>query len=261
MSATWLRPCRRRATASLVALFAVVLGGCPSPLTPARVPMPVMDLAPGAPGNACLVLCLPGRWNRAGAFAEHGFAQLAREAGVDAAVVAADAHIGYYARRTVLERLHQDVVEPARAQGRDRLWLVGVSMGGVGSLLYAGAHPGEVAGIVLIAPYLGEREILDRVRAAGGLKSWQPPETPPPGQDFQLDIWRVLKAILEADSGGPSLFLAHGGEDDLADGHRLLAAALPPERVLTIRGGHDWETWRALWAGYLATGELARACR
>jgi len=251
-----------RTVAIVLAVAATALASaCPSPLTPARVPMPVVELAPGTPGNPCLVLCLPGRWNRPRSFAEHDFAALARAAGVDATIVAADAHIGYYARRTVLERLHLDVVEPERARGRDRLWLVGTSMGGVGSLLYAGAHPGEVAGIVLIAPYLGEREILDRVRAAGGLKSWQPPETPPPGQDFQLDIWRVLKVILEADSGGPSLFLAHGGEDDLADGHRLLAEALPPGRVFTVAGGHDWKTWSALWERVLATGEIARACR
>ena len=34
---------------------------------------------------------------------------------------------------------------------------------------------------------------------------------------------------------------------------------LPPERVFTAQGGHDWRTWRRLWTEWLARGPLPRA--
>jgi len=47
--------------------------------------------------------------------------------------------------------------------------------------------------------------------------------------------------------------LGFGSEDRFADGHRMLAAALPPEMVQVVPGGHDWPVWRQLWDNFLDT--------
>ena len=60
----------------------------------------------------------------------------------------------------------------------------------------------------------------------------------------------------------PPLTLAYGLQDRFADSLSVVAQALPPERVLTIDGGHDWPPWQRLWsrvldreAAQLAPGE------
>ncbi|HEU0105846.1 MAG TPA: hypothetical protein VFT38_06715, partial [Vicinamibacteria bacterium] len=35
---------------------------------------------------------------------------------------------------------------------------------------------------------------------------------------------------------------------------RLLASALPADRVLVAPGGHDWKAWDRLWTEFLAHG-------
>lgn len=240
----------------LLVAISVLSSACAS-LRPAPTPMPVERLAAGAAASRCAVVFLPGRYNRPAAFAKAGFAEALAVRGIDAEVVAPDAHLGYYARRTVLERLHEDVVAPLRAAGRERIWLVGVSMGGTGSLLYVQRYPGEIAGLVELAPYLGEAEVVREVASAGGLASWTAPEVLAE-DDFQRSLWRSLQSIVR--EGEPSLFLGFGQSDDFAPGHRLLAEALPPARVAALPGGHDWRTWGRLWQAYLDTGELTTSC-
>jgi enterochelin esterase-like enzyme len=47
------------------------------------------------------------------------------------------------------------------------------------------------------------------------------------------------------------MYLGFGNEDSFAEGHRLLAAALPSNQVLIVRGGHQWSVWQQLWQGFL----------
>ena len=72
--------------------------------------------------------------------------------------------------RTLPLRLHLDVVLPASARGRQKIWLVGTSLGAMGSLAYVKRYPETVAGVVLLGPYLGEEPILDEIERAGGRK-------------------------------------------------------------------------------------------
>jgi pimeloyl-ACP methyl ester carboxylesterase len=248
----------RLAGPALAPLLALAVG-CAG-LRPTPTPMPVLRLAAGTEGTRCAVVLLPGRYNRPQAFADQGFARELAARGIDAEVVAPDAHFGYYTRRTVLPRLHEDVLAPLRERGRDRIWLVGISMGGTGALLYEPRYRGDVAGMLVLAPYLGEPEVVGEITAAGGLAAWRAPAEIAEG-DFQRDLWRGLQAATRPGAGGPPLWLGYGTEDDLAPGHRLLAAALPPGRVTALPGGHDWKTWRRLWTAFLDSGELELACR
>lgn len=232
-----------------------LLAGCALLAPEPTVPMPQETLSETGP-SGCRAVLLPGRWDRMSAFRENGFAERAAAAGVDLGLVTADAHIGYYREETVVERLAADVVGPL-LRGSDRpLWMVGTSLGGVGSIVYRATHPDEVEGIVLIAPFLGqpgeEGGVLEELRAAGSLAAWRPAE-PVAGDDFERRIWLHLREILASDT---PVILAYGTEDDLAPGHELLARELPPERVFRRPGGHDWPIWRELWSDVLASGEL-----
>lgn len=243
-----------------LALAALVTTSCVGPWTPAPAPLPVDRLAPLPPKGECLVVFLPGRGDRAEVFRREGFAAAAAEAGVRAEVVAVDLHIGYYARRTADVRLHQDVVAPAKARGVRRVWLVGVSMGGLGTLIYDRYHPGEVSGLVLLAPYLGEKPVTDEVAAAGGLARWQPPGALAP-DDWQRDIWRWLRRWVQPEPDVPPIVLGWGEGDGLAGANHMLAQVLPPERVFVRPGKHDWRVWRELWKAMLASGQVAPECR
>jgi pimeloyl-ACP methyl ester carboxylesterase len=231
-------------------LAAVLLTGCFRP-RPTTVPMRTIEIKPGAPGSRSLVVLLPGRFDRPEDFARSGFGELAGRYGVGARIVSADAHLGYYMERTVVDRLRKDVIAPAKAQGVERIWLAGVSLGGTGSILYSIEHPEDVSGITLIAPFLGEEEMRKEIEAAGGLRSWTPPRSLDP-TDFQHRIWSWLQ---RSDNRIP-IYLGWGTRDRFAAIDGLLGAVLPPDRVFTTPGGHAWKPWRALWERFLATGAL-----
>ncbi|MES1241866.1 MAG: alpha/beta hydrolase [Acidobacteriota bacterium] len=235
------------------ALFPVLLflaAGCFRP-RPATVPMRTVEVKPGAPGSRSLVVLLPGRFDTPEDFVRSGFGELAERYGVGARIVSADAHLGYYLERTMVDRLRQDVIAPAKAQGVEKVWLAGVSLGGSGSILYSIEHPDDVSGITLIAPYLGEDDVRREIESAGGLRGWTPPQTLAP-TDFQRRTW----AWLRNPDGRIPIYLGWGTRDRFAKIDGLLGAVLPPERVFTVPGGHAWKPWRALWEKFLATGAL-----
>jgi alpha-beta hydrolase superfamily lysophospholipase len=68
--------------------------------------------------------------------------------------------------------LHDAVIAPGMARGYRRLWLLGISVGGMGALLYTAARFASVDGLVLLAPFLGTPGTLAEVSAAGGITAW-----------------------------------------------------------------------------------------
>jgi pimeloyl-ACP methyl ester carboxylesterase len=204
----------------------------------------------------CLVIFLPGRWDSAAHYEQEQFIEAVRQAGLAVDMVAVEAHYGYYTRHTVVERLKADVVAPAQAKGYEQLWLVGISLGGFGALLYAKAYPDDVTGLVVLAPFLGEAEVIQEVASAGGVRQWMPTALAAP--DRQRQLWQWLKSYTALQEEVPRLYLGYGQSDRFASAHALLAAALPPAQVLIIPGGHAWSTWRLLWYAFLTTSGFPR---
>lgn len=188
-----------------------------------------------------LIVLLPGRGDDAEAFAAHGFIHDLHAAEIAADVVAVDAHFGYYAKETIVERVWRDVVAPARARGYKQIWLAGISMGGLGVVAVARQHPDAFERLILIAPYLGPDSLLDKIRLAGSPTRWKPDDPKDPYQ--RLWIWLSKYQP----PGPPELTLAYGTDDKLARAHRLLEPLLAPGDVLEEPGGHDWNTWHKLW--------------
>jgi pimeloyl-ACP methyl ester carboxylesterase len=230
----------------------LLLSGCGF-LRPATVPLATdRDLASCSAKADTLLVFLPGAYSSIDEFVREGFVQEVRQRRIAADIVMVDAHMAYYNQRSVIDRLEADVLVPARAAGYRAIWLVGISVGGFGALIHEEQMPGGVTGIVALAPYLGERELTRGIAAAGGLLAWQAPTGPLPLEQMEIRLWRWLQAQAKLPAGSPALYLGYGTEDRFSDSHRLLAAALPPQRVLTTPGGHDWAPWRRLWQQALA---------
>ena len=211
----------------------------------------------------CLAVFLPGMGDSAEDFDREGFVaeMKRREPSVD--MVAANATLGYYARGTFIERLTTDVIEPARARGYEQLWLIGNSMGGLGTLYYARTHAADVTGVLALAPYLGERELIDEIHSQGGLARWQgPPRVDAMNQDnYQRELWRWLQAVTRGQEPGPNIYLGYGRDDRLARQDALLAAVLPADHTYLVEGAHDWTTWKILFGKFLESSDFARSCR
>lgn len=194
-----------------------------------------------------LLVLLPGIHMTPAEMQREGMIAAVRQRGLAADVMAVDAHIGYVRDGSVMRRLHDDVFEPARRWGYRRFWIAGISLGGYLALHYAREHPGEVEGVFAIAPYLGRPEVI----AAAGRGVAQLP-----GDDIDARLWRWLLAP----SNAPQLWLGYGREDRLAEGHRLLASTLPPQRVSVVPGRHVWAPWRTLWSQWLDRQLLPAHC-
>jgi len=208
-------------------------------------------------GARTLVVFLPGRGSDARSFVKADFAAIAAERGLAADLVYADATEGYYFDRSVVTRLHDDIIGPARAWGYQRVWLVGVSLGGLGAILYARDHPDEIDGLLLLAPYLGDDALVREIERSGGLAAWPGPYVADGWSGFARGVWGWLRTTTGPGGHGPAIWIGYGRDDRLRRSHALLAAALAPSRVLTTSGGHSWSAWRALWKAFLASGALS----
>jgi pimeloyl-ACP methyl ester carboxylesterase len=223
---------------SSLLLWAGMLSGCFPRGDPSQ-PIPTATLA--APRKATrLVVVLPGRGDDLPGLRKSGIAQAVQSAWPDADVVLTGLALGYYLEGQALPRLHDEVVAPARAHGYAQVWLVGASLGGMGAILYDRAHPGEVTGMVLLAPYLGEDAMVSRIAAAGGVARWQ---APPAGDDFALELWRHVQGWSRDPAAARRVWLAYGTKDRFREPDALLGAALPAGHVLVRDGGHDWGVW------------------
>jgi len=243
--------------------------GCAA-LRPATTPLRTVDLArnllpaPSAPADdrgghdhRCLAVLLPGRLDEPEQFERAGFARAVASRGLAIDLVAVDSHLGYFRARSVVERLRTDVIAPARAAGYDTIWIVGTSLGGLGGLLYLRDHPEDLAGVLALAPYLGETAVIEEIERAGGPGRWQAPASIAES-DVGRELWSWL-ATWPGDGPPPPLHLGWGAADDSARSNGLLAGLLPPEQVYTVAGGHDWRVWERLWEEFLDRTRLCAA--
>lgn len=197
-----------------------------------------------------MIIFLRGRGGSHQDFADEGFVEAVRERHLPVDMVAPNAHFGYYMGETLIPRLKEDVIEPARREGYEHFWLVGVSMGGLGALLYAREHPDDVSGVYVISPFLGWSKILNEINEASGLRSWEP-GLYNPDKDWQRMLWHWLQQGATGGHKLPLLYLGYGTEDPYLAGQTLLATILPGDRVFAIPGNHTARTMKELWLIFL----------
>jgi pimeloyl-ACP methyl ester carboxylesterase len=214
----------------------------------ATAPLLKLEYA-GRKDNRTLIIFLPGIGDVAEDFERRGFVHELRRVGIAADAVAVDAHYGYYAKRVIFERITEDVIASAHAAGYEDIWLVGASLGGFGAASYAARHVSHVSGVLLLAPYLGDKPLINEIAQAGGLNQWDPGHVAE--SDFQRRLWAWFKQHFS--EAGPALpiYIGYGAGDMFARANALLADALPNDRVFAIPGRHDWHTWKKIWRMFL----------
>ena len=230
-----------------------------------------------------LMICLPAAYTGPDDFLQAGFLTAVRDRELPVDLAFAHLNLQHLTDRTILRRLRHEIVLPARAQGCESVWFCGISLGGFLALAYAEKYPDEVDGLCLLAPYLGNRIVAGEIEQAGGLERWQPGKLA--ADDDERRIWRFIQSVRADGSKGDgataqveplataaalsardaaastraatmSWHLGFGQEDRFAASHRMMAAALPPDRVHVIPGSHDWPVWRQLWDNFLDRREL-----
>ena len=207
----------------------------------------IIDSAQAAGRAGVVVALLAGTYSEPEDFVREGFPQALRAHGLEAELVMAGIRAAWVADGSIVDRIEQAIVVPARGRGFERIWLGGISLGALAALAYAARHEGVLEGVVLISPYPATREVLDEVDAAGGLERWNP-DIPPQG-DIEREAWRWLA---HRPASAPRVYCYFASGDRFAAGQRRIADTLPGECVHELPGGHDWPAWRALWDAFLA---------
>jgi pimeloyl-ACP methyl ester carboxylesterase len=191
------------------------------------------------------MVLLPAAYTGPEDFLKEGFVKAVRERTLSLDLVCVELKLEQLTDRTLLRRLRHEVVLPARALGC-AVWLGGISLGGFAALAYAERYPQEIDGLCLLAPYLGNHRVTGEIQRSNGVAEWTPGHLA--DDDDERRIWRFIK---ERRTWPAPLHLGFGRDDRFVASHRLMAAALSPESVDTVPGGHEWPAWRHLWENFL----------
>lgn len=205
----------------------------------------IYDIAPIASGDNILLIMLPGARNTPRHLSENGFVQALRERNLPVDVLALDAHADLYLDRADIEQLLHQTLDAARIHGYRRIWLLGISLGGSGAMICATQRTAEIEGLFLLAPFLGTRGIVAEVEAAGGLAGWRPGEIG--NRDYERALLERIRCSPIGSEEFPVVYLGFGQDDRYRGASMLLLKRISPQYVVTRTGGHDWETWTALW--------------
>jgi len=199
-------------------------------------------------GGRNLLVLLPGAYMRPEDFIAAGFFQRVEMCQPTLDLCAVDLDLEKISGGEALPALTREILEPARQRYR-RVWLGGISLGGLLALGQAADQPDSIDGLCLLAPYPGSRLTTNAIQAAGGLETWQ--ATAEQLADPEFRVWHWLKSP-------PALpvFVGYGSADRFADGMRQLAERFPPAARHTAPGGHDWPAWQLLWEDFLAAGHF-----
>lgn len=221
-------------------LAAVALSAC-TILGPARDVVPTIKVPGSDPGQA-LVVVLPGIATDEEDLRDEGVAAAIQRGWPEADVLLVGATFQYYRTGVMVPRL-RDAIVKARAEGYREIWLAGGSMGGLGVLLYEWHYPGELTGLVLMSPFLGD-DVPEQVREVG-LERWQPGPLAPKmdGDNFEQHVWSMIKGWRQRPELGRRAWLVCGTEDRLFEDVQLLAPEIAQGQYLPGPGGHDWAYW------------------
>lgn len=227
---------------SLVSLFA--LCGCISLPAPDEA-IPTHEVRASTGTHERMVIVLPGRGDDLEGLEQSGIAAAIQQAMPDADVVLVEATLRYYMAGNLPARLHEQVIEPAQRRGYREVWLAGASMGGYGVMMYEHEHAGLAIGLVLMAPFMGSRSLLEEIHEAGGLAKWDPGPKPAAlvRDNADREQWRTVKGWLTNPARAQKVWVICGSEDNLKPATDLIATALPKQNVLTPPGGHKWVVW------------------
>jgi pimeloyl-ACP methyl ester carboxylesterase len=207
-------------------------------------PIPTTFIAAPQAANR-LVVMLPGRGDSLQGLNDTGIAGIIQQSWPDADVLLTGLTMPFYQQGRATQRLHDEVIEPARRKGYQQVWLAGISLGGMGALLYDSEYPDQIDGLLLLSPYLGEDAIHQQIRQAGGLAAWQAGPAQAMGPDtLQHELWRFMQGWSRRPQRTGSTWLAYGADEPFRQPIELMTPLLAANHVIMLPGKHNWKLWK-----------------
>jgi pimeloyl-ACP methyl ester carboxylesterase len=201
-------------------------------------------------GAMDLIVLLPGAYMRPEDFVQAGFCGAVEQRRLQLDITLADLDLEMISDGSAVPAIVDQILLPAR-QNYQRVWLGGISLGGLLALCLNADHPGAVDGLCLIAPYPGSRLTTNAINRAGGLGLWQATDDELTDPEFRAYRW------LKAPPADFPVFAGYGTEDRFAEGMKTIAERFPENARSAVPGGHDWPAWQVLWEYFLDLGHFA----
>jgi len=202
-------------------------------------------------GAASLIVLLPGAYMTAADFEQAGFFSAVARRRLALDIIAVDLDLESISSGTALPAVQAQIIAPARQQGYEKIWLGGISLGGLLSLCHNADHPRSIDGLCLLAPYPGSRLTINAIARSGGLQAWQATADQLADPEFRMWQW------LQHPPVNFPVFVGYGTEDRFAAGMQQIAECFPPEARRAVPGSHDWPAWKVLWEEFLDSGLIS----
>ena len=201
-----------------------------------------------------LIIFFPGLYDSAEVFKDESFFSIARKEGVSADMVSANVNVYHLVKEMMIERIEKDVFEHAKKSGYKNIWLVGVSLGGLNSLLFNIKHEKDICGIVALAPYVANTPLMEDLRDAKEVENWKPDSDE---NKLTLEkrlqyLWVWLKEKSSKNELN-NLYLGYGKQDRYIDAIKLFENILDKNHVVSVEGGHNWATGQKIWQKQLSS--------
>lgn len=215
----------------------------------------LIDLANADKKANTLIILLPGANHLPEDFITQGFVSAVRQRQLDIDLVMPELAFDQIADQTVLLKIHDSVMQPYATLGYQSVWMAGISIGAYVAIAYAHRYPNQVSGLLLLAPYPGNRITTSEIALAGGVKVWAP--TAIADDDTERGNWYWLKNhadttnVNTTHSNTTEVHLGYGADDRFAEGIAMMAQVLPDKHVDRISGDHVWPVWHQLWHNFL----------
>lgn len=212
-----------------------------------------------------LIIFFPGLYDTAEKFKDEDFFSIARKEGVSADLVSVNVNVFHLVKGMMIERVEKDIYETAKKKGYKNIWLVGVSLGGLNSLLFNIKHEKDLCGVVTLAPYVANTLLVEDLRDAKDIKNWKP-STDADKLALEKRLQQLWVWLKEQSSNNnlKKVYLGYGKQDRYVDAIKLFENILDKNHVVTVEGGHTWVTGQKIWqkqlSSRLKTG-LLQPCR
>lgn len=211
---------------------------------------PALHTLHTSPGASTLILMLPGAYMTPDDYRRAGFGDALVRHGIAADLQTLALDLATVTEGESLPARIGEVLAAARPRYA-RIWLGGISLGGLISLCHAADHPGCVDGLCLLAPYPGSRLTTNAIARAGGLEVWQPSGRELNDPEFRMWHW------LQAPPPDLPVFVGYGSDDRFAASMAQIAGCFPASSRCVVPGRHDWPAWQTLWEHFLTRGDLS----
>ncbi|MDO9151483.1 MAG: alpha/beta hydrolase-fold protein [Methylotenera sp.] len=210
----------------------------------------LIDLANPDKKAHTLIILLPGANHLPEDFIAQGFISAVRQRQLNIDLVMPELAFDQIADQTVLLKIHDTVMQPYVAMGYTNIWIAGISIGAYVAIAYVHRHPEQVNGLLLLAPYPGNRITTSEIALAGGIKAWAPDAIA--DDDTERGNWYWLKSHANTThTNTTEVHLGYGEDDRFARDIAMMAQILPDEYVDKIPGDHVWPVWQQLWHNFL----------